>query len=47
MFILVFTDFDIFLSLDKNLLEFFFIIRLAVRVIVGIEFFVGSGLSAA
>ena len=40
MLVLIFTDLDIFLRVDKNLLEFLLVIGFAIRIVIGTEFFV-------
>jgi hypothetical protein len=40
MFVFVFTDINIFLCILKNLLELCLVIWLAIRIVIGIEFFI-------
>ena len=40
MLILIFTDFDLFLCVGKNLLKFILVVRLAIGIVIGIKFFI-------
>jgi hypothetical protein len=40
MLVPIFTDFNIFLGVDKDLLEFLLVIGLAIGIVIGIELFI-------